>query len=131
MVCFYLSAKVRPHLRQRIHSTRSQDCAEPRRYGRPMESTWICEGCSTRNADIRASCEVCAASSPKATPASLAATALADAAAARTAQLEVTAQGHTELAAHLGRVVDTYLDDALDLRRFTDARATLASRNAD
>lgn len=81
-----------------------------------MSSTWTCGGCGTANAD-RASCEACATSSPSATPASLAATALTDAAAARAAQVEAAAQGNDQLAAHLGKVTDSHLDDALDLRR--------------
>ncbi|MGR7000715.1 hypothetical protein ACU686_26125 [Yinghuangia aomiensis] len=80
-------------------------------------NAWICGACDTRNPNSRASCEACATSSPTATPARLAETAMADAAEARRAQKEVAAQGHSELAARLAQVVDAHLDDAAALRR--------------
>ncbi|MGP4092746.1 hypothetical protein [Streptomyces sp. KR55] len=47
-----------------------------------MSSAWTCDGCGVPNID-RASCEACGTSSPTATAADLARTALQDAAAAR------------------------------------------------
>jgi hypothetical protein len=79
-------------------------------------SSFACGACGTPNTD-RDSCEVCDTTSPTATPEGLAATALADAAAARALQVEETARGNHELANHLGRVSDDHLDATLALRR--------------
>ncbi|MGW2602481.1 hypothetical protein [Streptomyces klenkii] len=78
--------------------------------------SWTCNDCGTHVCD-RASCQACGTSSPTATPDSLAATALMDAAAARAAQVKELAQGNTELADYLSCIVDAHLDDALALRR--------------
>ncbi|MEU2717947.1 hypothetical protein [Streptomyces sp. NPDC007205] len=80
-----------------------------------MTNSWACGGCGMLNGD-RASCEACGTSSPTATAADLAVTAMHDAAAARRAQVNEAAGGNHELAALLGRVVDAHLDDALALR---------------
>ncbi|MFG3267851.1 hypothetical protein [Streptomyces bobili] len=90
----------------------------PRREPPPLNSFWPCGCCGTGNAD-RASCAACGTSSPTATPAALAATALRDAAAARAAQRQEAARGNHRLAADLGAVMDAHLDDALALRRPT------------
>ncbi|MGW2651975.1 hypothetical protein ACWC2T_45765 [Streptomyces sp. NPDC001393] len=79
-----------------------------------MGGTWTCGGCGIANVD-RASCEACGTSSPTATAADLADTALKDAAAARAAQIEEASRGNHQLAVHLGSVVDAHLDDALAL----------------
>jgi hypothetical protein len=81
-----------------------------------MSSAWTCDSCGVPNVD-RASCEACGTSSPTATAADLARTALKDAAAARAAQVEEAARGHHRLADHLGSVTDAHLDDALAMRR--------------
>jgi riboflavin synthase alpha subunit len=78
-------------------------------------NSFTCGACSTINTN-RAACCVCGTASATATPESLATTALADAAAARAAQLEEAAKGNHELAEHLGHVTDAHLDDALALR---------------
>ncbi|MGW5434198.1 hypothetical protein ACWET9_44860 [Streptomyces sp. NPDC004059] len=81
-----------------------------------MSSAWTCDAWGTSNVD-RASCDACHTSSPTATAADLAKTALRDAAPARTAQVEEATRGNDRLARHLGSVVDTYLDDALALQQ--------------
>ncbi|WP_042422331.1 hypothetical protein [Streptacidiphilus anmyonensis] len=81
-----------------------------------MNSPWDCGACGTPE-DTRASCLVCGTSSPTATPDSLAATALEDAYAAHRARTEEAARGNHDLAAHLGRVADACLDDALAMRQ--------------
>ncbi|MCW8383967.1 hypothetical protein [Streptomyces justiciae] len=80
-----------------------------------MSSMWTCGACGTGNAD-RASCLACATSSPTATPDTLAATALLDAADARAAQLDEASRGNHDLAQSLTPVIDMHLDDALALR---------------
>ncbi|WP_331719438.1 hypothetical protein [Streptomyces sp. NBC_01187] len=47
------------------------------------------------------------------------ATAIVDTAATRRAQNEASAQDNRELTAHLGRLVDARLDEALDLQRLS------------
>lgn len=84
--------------------------------GRKTPMSWTCDGCGAPNID-RASCEACGTSSPTATAADLARTALKDAAAARAAQVEEAARGNHRLADHLGSVTDAHLDDALAMRR--------------
>ncbi|MER5227816.1 hypothetical protein [Streptomyces flaveus] len=81
-----------------------------------MNSAWTCDGCGIPNVD-RGSCEACGTSSPTATAADLARTALRDAAAARAAQVEEAARSNHRLADCLGSVTDTHLDDALAVRR--------------
>ncbi|MWA16266.1 hypothetical protein [Streptomyces sp. BA2] len=75
-----------------------------------------CVACGIPNTG-RDSCKICDTASPTATPGGLAATALADAGAARALQVEEAERGNHELASHLSRVSDDHLDDALALRR--------------
>lgn len=75
-------------------------------------SDFTCGACTTPNTG-RDACKACDTARPQ----SLAATALADAGAARAVQLEETERGNHALAAHLGHVADAHLDDALALRR--------------
>lgn len=72
-------------------------------------SSFTCGACVTPNTD-RDACKVCGTASPTATPEGLAATALADAGAARALQVEEAARGNHELADHLASVSDDYLE---------------------
>lgn len=81
-----------------------------------MSSAWTCDGYGVPHID-RASREACGTSSPTATAADLAKTALRDSAAARAAQVEEAARGKHHLADHLGKVTDAHLDEALAVRR--------------
>jgi hypothetical protein len=81
-----------------------------------MSSAWTCDGCGVPNID-HASCEACGTSSPTATAADLARTALKDAATARAAQAEEATRGNHRLTDHLDSVTDAHLDDALAMRR--------------
>ncbi|MEV0528579.1 hypothetical protein AB0I66_34675 [Streptomyces sp. NPDC050439] len=76
---------------------------------------FTCGACHTPSTG-RDICQACDTPSPTATPHGQTATAFADAAATRQAQIEETQRGNHTLATHLGHITDLHLDHALALQ---------------